>query len=46
MRRLRDDVALRARLRQGGLRVAAEADWGVRVRQFLRLCEAGHGGGG
>ncbi len=39
MRRLRDDPALRARLQEGGLRVAAEADWGVRVRQFLRLCE-------
>ena len=38
MRRLRDDPALFAHLRKGGLAVAADADWGMRVYQFLRLC--------
>jgi phosphatidylinositol alpha-1,6-mannosyltransferase len=39
MRRLHDDPALRARLREGGLEAAARSDWSEKTRAFLALCE-------
>lgn len=38
MLRLREDGALRARLRQGGLARAAAADWCGKAEQFLQVC--------
>ncbi|MDB5482859.1 MAG: putative glycosyltransferase [Caulobacteraceae bacterium] len=40
MLRLREDGALRARLRQGGLARAAAADWCGKAEQFLQVCGA------
>ena len=39
MAALHDDAALRARLREGGRVVAAEADWRGKAEAFLRLCD-------
>ncbi len=38
MRRLRDDVPLRERLRQGGLELAGRADWTQKTETFLHFC--------
>ncbi|WP_369412657.1 glycosyltransferase family 4 protein [Neoroseomonas alba] len=38
MRRLREDAVLRDRLRTGGAKVAAAADWRLKARTFLDLC--------
>jgi phosphatidylinositol alpha-1,6-mannosyltransferase len=40
MLRLREDGALRDRLRQGGLARAAAADWSSKAEQFLQVCGA------
>ena len=40
MRRLREDGALRARLRQGGLAMATQAGWEEKVRAFLAFSGA------
>ena len=40
MRSLREDGALRERLRQRGAEIAAAADWRSKAQAFLDLCTA------